>query len=154
MLVTSSAENQVLTLDDRPALEVYLERIGVDGLLDGDDEGLARLAMTPPLGLGRRDGDVSVRFVAGDFAQRSLSCVAEVPHGDLVWLMEEDAESVLQATVAPAGDPLERIQDEIDRLAKLVGDAPATVLYTCGEIARTRRPSGFHNQKLVVLSFA
>jgi hypothetical protein len=178
MLVTESAGNRVYTLDDRPALDVYLEHLGVDEPDGCDQEGLARLALTHPLGLSRPSGEDQVRFIGGgDFAERSLSCIAEVPQGALVWIMEGDARSVLEATDAAGGDALaaldgrpplgmiafdciarrgvlgdEGIHDEIDRLATIASGAPVAGFYTYGEIARTRGLRGFHNQTLVVLS--
>jgi hypothetical protein len=180
MLVTASAGNRVYTLDDRPALDAYLEHLGVDEPDVSDQEGLARLALTHPLGLSRPNGEDQVRFIGGgDFAERSLSCIAEVPQGALVWIMEGDARSVLEATHAAGGDALaaldgrpplgmiafdciarrgvlgdEGIHAEIDRLASIASGAPVAGFYTYGEIARTRGLRGFHNQTLVVLSIA
>jgi hypothetical protein len=180
MLVTSSAGNRVYTLDDRPALDVYLEHLGLDEPDDCDQEGLARLALTHPLGLSRPGGEEQVRFIGGgDFDERSLACIAEVPQGALVWIMEGDAQSVLEATDAAGSDSLaalhgraplgmiafdciarrgvlddQGIRAEIDRLAALASGAPIAGFYTYGEIARTRGLHGFHNQTLVVLSVA
>jgi hypothetical protein len=180
MLVTASAANRVYTLDDRPALNVYLEYLGVDEPADGDQEGLARLALTHPLGLGRPSGEDQVRFIGGgDFAERSLSCIAEVPQGALVWIMKGDARSVLEATEAACRDSLAAldgrpplgmiafdciarrgvlgdhgIRAEIDRFTAIASGAPVAGFYTYGEIARTRGLHGFHNQTLVVLSVA
>ena len=180
MLVTASEGNRVYTLDDRPALDVYLERMGVPAAPATNDEGLARLALTHPLGLSRPNGEEHVRFIGGaDSADRSLACVAEVPQGALVWLMTGDAESVLAAADAACGDSLaalggrppvgmlafdciarrgvlgdDGIRTEIDRLAASAGGAPVAGFYTYGEIARTKGISGFHNQTLVVLSVA
>jgi hypothetical protein len=180
MLVTGSAGQRVYTLDDRPALDVYLEHVSADGRLDGDQEALARLALTHPLGLSRPGGEEQVRFIGGgDFAERSLACIAEVPQGALAWIMEGDAVSVLEATEAAAGDSLAAldghaplgmiafdciarrgvlgdagIRVEIDRLAAMAAGAPIAGFYTYGEIARTRGLRGFHNQTLVVLSIA
>ena len=178
MLVTSSRSNRVYTLDDRPALDAYLKHLGVSGPARPDQEGLARLALTHPLGLSRSNGEDQVRFIGGgDFAERSLSCIAEVPQGALVWIMEGDARSVLEATDAACGDSLaalggrpplgliafdciarravlgERgIQSEIGRLTAMASGAPVAGCYTYGEIARTRGVRGFHNQTLVLLS--
>jgi hypothetical protein len=180
MLVTSSAANRVHTLDDRPALDAYLMRLGVSEPAGLDQEGLARLALTHPLGLSRRSGEDMARFIGGgDFAQRSLSCIAEVPQGALVWVMEGHAQSVLEATDAACGDSLaalggrpplgmiafdciarravlgERgIQSEISRLAAMASGAPVAGFYTYGEIARVRGVRGFHNQTLVVLAIS
>ena len=178
MLVTASAGNRVHAIDDRPALDVYLEHLGVDEPESRDQEALARLALTHPLGLSRPSGEDQVRFIGGgDFAERSLSCIAEVPQGALVWIMEGNDDSVLEATDAAGGDALAAlhgrpplgiiafdciarrsvlgeagIHAEIDRLAAIASGAPVAGFYTYGEIARTRGLRGFHNQTLVVLS--
>jgi hypothetical protein len=178
MLVTSSTGIRVNTLDDRPALDAYLEHLGVSEPAYPDQEGLARLALTHPLGLSRSNGEDKVRFIGGgDFAQRSLSCIAEVPQGALVWIMEGDARSVLEATDAACGDSLAAlggrpplgmiafdcvarravlgeggIKSEIDRLAAMAPGAPVAGFYTYGEFARIRGARGFHNQTLVVLA--
>jgi len=180
MLVTASDGNRVYTLDDRPALDVYLERMGVPAASETNNEGLARLALTHPLGLSRPNGEEHVRFIGGaDSADRSLACVAEVPQGALVWLMTGDAASVLAAADAACRDSLaalggrppvgmlafdciarrdvlgdDGIRTEIDCLAASAGGAPVAGFYTYGEIARTKGISGFHNQTLVVLSVA
>ncbi|HWH92696.1 MAG TPA: FIST N-terminal domain-containing protein [Baekduia sp.] len=179
MLVTHSGADRVFTLDDRPALDVYLDRLGVEPPDGVDDEWITHLALTHPLGLVGRGGD-HVRFVAGaDLGDRSLSCIAEVPQGGLVWIMEGDASSVLAATDVACTDSLaaldgrpplgmlafdciarrgvlgeHRVQTEINRLAALAAGAPVAGFYTYGEIARTRGIRGFHNQTLVVLAIA
>jgi hypothetical protein len=178
MLVTSSAGNRVYTLDERPALDAYLMHLGVSE--PADQEGLTRLALTHPLGLSRLNGEDTARLIGGgDFAQRSLSCIAEVPQGALVWVMEGHAWSVLEATDTACGDSLaalggrpplgmiafdciarravlgERgIRGEITRLAVMASGAPVAGFYTYGEIARTRGVRGFHNQTLVVLAIS
>src|SRR3712207_8351752 len=98
MLVTGSDGNRVHTLDDEPALDVYLRRLGAPPEASTDPAAFTRFALTHPLGLSRRRAD-EVRFVAGaDFAERSLGCVASVPQGVLTWFMEGDDASVLRAT--------------------------------------------------------
>jgi hypothetical protein len=178
MLVTRSGGNCVYSLDDRPALDVYLDHLGVVEPPGSDEKWFARLALTHPLGLSRHGGEEQVRFIGGaDFADRSLSCIAEVPQAGLVWIMEGDAESVLSATDAACADSLaaldgqpplgmlafdciarrgvlgdQGIRTEIGRLASLAAGAPVAGFYTYGEIARTRGLRGFHNQTLVILS--
>jgi hypothetical protein len=178
MLVTASRGNRVYTLDDQPALDAYLKHLGGTEPARPDQEGLARLALAHPLGMSRSNGEDQVRFIAGgDFAERSLSCIAEVPQGALVWIMEGDARSVLEATDAAGGESLAAlggrpplgmiafdcvarravlgeagIRIEIGRLATMAAGAPVAGFYTYGEIARTRGVRGFHNQSLVLLS--
>lgn len=177
MLVTGSSSNRVETLNDQPALDVYLRQLGAPPEVADDASSLARFAQTHPLGLSRRSGE-EVRFVAGaDLEDRSLSCIAEVPQGALVWIMEGDAQSVLDATdsactaaLAPlegrppvamvAFDCIARrgvlgetgIRREIKRIAAQSAGAPVAGFYTYGEIARTHGTGGFHNQTLVVLA--
>jgi hypothetical protein len=180
MVVTSSADNRVLTLDDRPALDVYLERLDPPAEARTDPAAFTQFALTHPLGLSGRGGEHHVRFVGeANFEDRSLGCIASVPQGGLAWLMEGDADSVLAATDAACEDavaalggagPLgvlafdciarrgvlgdEGIRTEVQRVAQQTGGVPVAGFYTYGEIARTRGTSGFHNQTLVVLTVA
>jgi hypothetical protein len=184
MLVTGSAGNRVLTLDDEPALDVYLRRLDAPAEARNDAAAFTRFALTHPLGLSRRRGE-HVRFVAeADFADRTLGCVAPVPRGGLAWFMEGDEDSVLAATrdaceqaLAPlaGAEPVgllafdciarrgvlesgglagEGLARETQLIAARAGGAPVAGFYTYGEIARTSGTTGFHNQTLVVLAMA
>ena len=179
ILVTGSGPNRVESLDDRPALDVYLEHLDVEpGQLRPED--LPALALVHPLGLSRHSGEEQVRFItSADVARRSLSCTAQVPQGSLVWLMEADTSAVLEATTAACdasvaalggSAPLgmlafdcvarrgvlgdEGIEKEIRRLADAAGGAPLAGFYSYGEIARTHGMRGLHNYTLVILSVA
>jgi hypothetical protein len=178
MLVTESVANEVFTIEDRPALDLYLERLDAPGEVRSDPAEFTRFASTHPLGLASRRGEEQVRFISGaDFDHRSLTSIAEVPRGGLTWLMEGDDESVLGAAESACEAALEPlngrsplgmvafdciarrgvlgdrgIRAEIDRVATLGRGAPVAGFYTYGEIARTRGVSGFHNQTLVVLA--
>jgi hypothetical protein len=180
MLATKSSGNRVYELDDRPALDVYLEQLKVPTEARTDAEAFTRFALTHPLGLSRRSEETQVRFVGeANFEDRSLGCIAEVPQGAMVWFMEGDHDTVLQATDAacmqalePLGDrpPIgivafdciarrgvlgeEGIKQEVNRIATHASGAPVAGFYTYGEIARVRGISGFHNQTLVVLALS
>lgn len=177
MVVTASDGVRVLSLDDEPALDVYLRRLGAPAEAATDPAAFTRFALTHPLGLSRRSTE-EVRMVAeADFASRSLVCIARVPQGGLAWIMEGDDSSVLAATDAacsaalsalggapPVGmfafDCIARrgvlgdagIAREVDRIAQHAGDAPVGGFYTYGEIAKSSAVGGFHNQTLVVLA--
>jgi hypothetical protein len=178
MLVTESADNSVRTLDDQPALDVYLDRLGVPADARSDEGAFTRFSLTHPVGMSRRSGEEQIRFIGGaDFAERSLSTIAAVPQGALVWLMEGDDQSVLVATDEACADAVatldgrptlgmlafdciarrgvlgdEGIKTEVHRVAEQAGGAPVAGFYTYGEIARTSGINGFHNQTLVVLA--
>jgi hypothetical protein len=177
MVVTSSESNRVLTIDDQPALDVYLRRLGAPREVAENADAFTQFAMTHPLGISRRNGE-EVRFVAeADFEDRSIVCIAQVPSGGLTWIMEGDDLSVLEATDGACADALHAlggrpplgvlafdciarrgvlgepgIRTEIDRINEHVGGAPVVGFYTYGEIARTRGVTGFHNQTLVLLA--
>ena len=177
MLVTGSRGSRVESLDDQPALDVYLRRSGAPAAAHEDPDAFTRFALTHPLGISRRNGE-EVRFVAeAGFADRSIGCIASVPQGGLAWIMEGDADSVLEATDGACADALggfagapplgliafdciarrgvlgdAGIRQEIGRIAAVAGGAPVAGFYTYGEIARTSGSRGFHNQTLVVLA--
>ena len=179
MLVTASDGVTVVGLDDRPALDAYLDGYDAPPEVREDAEQFVRFAMVRPLGIKRRDR-TEIRYVAGaDFEQRTLTCIAEVPQGAAAHLMQGDAETVLSATdeaCRAALDALEGrppiglllfdcvarrsvledtgIRQEIDRVSTASGGAPVAGFYTYGEIARTKGAGGFHNQTLVVVAFA
>ncbi len=179
MLVTASDEVIVETLDDRPALDVYLDAFGAPDEVRADETQFVEFAVTRPLGLVRR-GRTEVRYVAGaDYGRRTLRCIAEVPQGAAVHLLEGDEATVLDATdaaCAAAVDGLEGrppigvlafdcvarrsvlaeggVQVELDRISAATGGVPVAGFYTYGEIARTSGSGGFHNQTLVVVAFA
>ena len=179
LVVTSSSGIRVASLNDRPALDVYLEQLNPPAEAHDDHVAFTNFAQTHPLGLDRRTG-VSIRFVAGaDFQARELICIAQVPEDGLAYLMEGDAGSVLGATdeacrEALAGlggrSPLallafdciarrgvlgdDGIAGEAHRLSAMAPGAHVAGFYTYGEFARTQGMTGFHNQSLVVLAVA
>jgi hypothetical protein len=179
MLVTSSKGNRVYTLDDRPALDVYIEKLDVPRDAQTDPAAFTRFASTHPLGLSRRSGE-HVRFVSGaDLEDRSLGCIASVPQGGLAWFMEGDDSSVLEATDAACTDAIAAldgqppigliafdciarrgvlgeigISQEVERIGAHSPGTPVAGFYTYGEIARTHGVTGFHNQTLVLLAFS
>jgi hypothetical protein len=179
MLVTGSEGSKVLSLDDQPALDVYIERLRPPADAQRSPEAFTNFSLTHPLGLSRRSGE-EVRFVAGaDLEERSLNCIAAVPQGALVWMMEGDDDSVLAATDAACQEALSAlggqtpigmlafdciarrgvlgeagIKREVDRITGHADGGSVAGFYTYGEIARTHGVNGFHNQTLVVLALA
>ncbi len=177
LLVTASEDNRVLELDDQPALDVYLERLGAPPDAGHDAAAFTRFATTHPLGLQRRRGE-QVRCVnEADFEARALVCAGQVPQGGLTWAMEGDEASVLEASATACRDALASldgqpplgllafdcigrrgvlgehgIQREVERITTIAEGAPVAGFYTYGEIARTHGQSGLHNQTLVVLA--
>ena len=179
MLVTGSSGTSVSSLDDKPALDVYLEALNVPEEATRSQSAFASFAATHPLGIPRRD-KIEIRYIAGaDFENRSLTLIASIPQGGTTFLMEGDAQSVLEATGKACTDacgnlagesPIAMllfdcvarrsvlasaaVEHEIQTVQDVVGDIPTAGFYTYGEIARTQGAGGFHNQTLVALALA
>jgi hypothetical protein len=179
MYVTASDGNQVLELDHRPAVDVYLERLGADARLGTDAEAFSAFSLTHPLALIRRRGD-EVRWVSGaDIERRSLQCSVEMHRNAQVWLTNGDRDSTIDAVANACREAIaqlhgakpigaiafncaarravlgaEGLDREIAEIAKHMGGIPVTGFYTYGEFARVRGPHGFHNQTLVMMVFS
>jgi len=176
MTVTSSQGVVVRTLDDEPALDVYLDRLDAPPAARVDPESFTAHAATRPIGLERR-GRKEIRFVAtADFEQRTITCFAEVPQGGQCSIMRGDQRSVLDAVDEAMGDAMaplggatpaavmvfdciarkgvlgDCVTEEVRRIATMASGAPVAGFYTYGEIARVTGAGGFHNQPLVVLA--
>jgi hypothetical protein len=178
MIVTKSHLGEVYTLDDRPAVQAYLQRLGAPDDAYIDRAAFEKFAENRPIGLRRRSGEM-VRNVgsATHLARGWLHSSGDVPEGGLIWPMEGDEASVLAAADDACRDaaaalggrtPLGLIafdcetrsrflgvegrRREVALMAQRAGAVPLAGLYTWGEIARTSGINGFHNQTLVVLA--
>ena len=57
MLVTEGSGNRVQSLDGKPALDVYLDRLGAPEQARTDPAAFTRFALTHPFGISRRSGE-------------------------------------------------------------------------------------------------
>jgi hypothetical protein len=179
MVVTGSDGNNVHTLDDRPALDIYLERHAAPPGIETDPKAFVEFALTRPLSVSRR-GDAAVRHVlGGDPASRALTCAGTVPRGAAAWLATGDVESTLAATDAACADAIAQLGDtpllalllidcvgrravlgeegalaERRQMAARAGAAPLAGFYSYGEIARTRGVIGYHNQTVLAVALS
>ena len=177
MLVTGSKGNILSTLEDKPALDVYLDFFNPGDVIRTDPTAFAKFAATHPIGIRRRD-KIEMRHITGfNLDSRELILVAEVPQGALAFLTEGDFDSVLNAAAQSCTTALqalnglqpvgllmfdcvsrravfteERIHEETDLITSTCGAIPMAGFYTYGEIARTKGAGGFHNQTLVTLA--
>jgi len=161
--VTRTDGADLLTLDGRPALDVYLERTSAPAGLDQDAAGFARFADAHPLGVRLRADDEHVRLVLGaDLVRRSLRTTAELPQGGLAWLMVRDGHAVARAATAAADEAIGRLDGHAPLVVLAFGElttlpafeAPMAGLSGAGEIARARGAHGFHNYTHAVLAVA
>jgi hypothetical protein len=175
MVVTKSDGHRIFRLDDRPALDLFLTRADAPPEAFEDLNAWQETTLLHQLGLPRPGGE-EVRGVLGvDYKDRSLLC-GDVPQGSVVWVMDGDAETVLDGTVTACDQALadlgdvppvglfafdcaarrtilgDRLPDEMDTIAKHTGGVPVAGFYTYGEIARRRGSRGMNNSTLVMLA--
>ena len=178
MAITRDDHNRVALLDDEPALDRYLDRLEAPAEVYRDAEAFTRFIQTRPLGLLRREGEANVRHVGDpNFEDRTLGGqVIDIAEGGLIWVMEGDARSICDAADLACTDALAGLEGrpplglvvvdcaarksilgdylgpEIDKIAGHAAGSPVAGFYSYGEIARTRGPSGYHQETLVVLA--
>jgi hypothetical protein len=178
MIVTDCADGRVYTLDDRPALDAYLDRLDAPPDAYTDATAFTRFAMARPLGVQRRRG-LEARNLSTevDIDGRTIGGSGGIDHGSLVWAMTGNEASIASATDAACEEALAGLhghsplglltlscaglravlgrdgtERESDRLAKWADGVPFAGFHTYGEIARVRGIDGFHNQTLAVLA--
>jgi hypothetical protein len=179
MMATRSADGHVYTLDGEPALDVFARRVGATRSIARDAAAFVQFALRHPLGMSRRSGE-DIRLIhAGNVDDGSIACLADVPQGALLWMMESDRAGLLsgvddactQAIGALDGVPplgfiafdcgarhlfleADGVREEVARFAECAPGVPFAGFYTMGEIARTRGARGMHHLTLVVVAFA
>jgi hypothetical protein len=178
MIVTRSVKGDVHTLDDQPAVTAYLERFDAPQRTYTDPRTFEDFAQRRPIGIRRRHG-VEVRAVTSSvgLANGRLRASGEVPEGGLVWLMEGDEESALDAAGQACRQAVDGLGDapplgvmafdcvsrfhllgaaglrlEAGRMVEQCDGGPLVGLYTWGEIMRTRGLNGYHNHTVAVLA--
>jgi hypothetical protein len=177
MVVTRSSGGTVHELDDEPAVDAYLRRMGHGRDTLEDPSTFWRTAFNHPLGLSRRSGeDIRVIHV-GDLTTGTLVCLADVPQGALAWVMESDPESLILGGKESVGHAVEALGDaapigvvqfncgarririgdddlhrEVAAMDAVLGGIPFGGFYTYGEIARTQGARGMHHLTVVSLA--
>jgi len=179
MLVTGSRGTTLISLDDRPALDVYLEAYDAPEAVRQDPSAFFGYAHTRPIGIARRNR-TEIRYVYGaDYEKRTLTIFAEVPQGAMAYLMKGSCNSVLEATADVCALAEQSLQgmpargfmllecvarkslldqagllDASLRLPTVQSGVSVGGFYTYGEIARTEGSGGLHNQTVVALALA
>ena len=179
MVVTSSEGNSVLTLDDQPALDAYLQRLDAPQssartprhsrcsqrpIRSDSVEGVVtRFASSPAATLARARSTASPPSRKGAW---SGSCKAITtrcsarrtsPASRRCRRSRDGRRSAFSpSTASPekvcSAMPASRPRSS--RIREYAPGAPVAGFYTYGEIARTHGVSGFHNQTLVVVAFS
>jgi hypothetical protein len=172
-------QGEIFTLDDLPARSAYLDRLHAPAEAYRDPVVFEDFTRSRPIGIRRRNGEEvrHVGFVPGP--EERLRSSGEVPEGGLIWVMEGDRESILDAAGEACRAAVDNLRgspalgliafdcisrsrvlgddgtrQEVERMVKAADGAPIAGFYTWGEICRTRGITGYHNQTLAVLAVA
>ena len=177
MLVTESHGTTLVSLDDRPALDVYFDQFAAPEAVRNDPSQFFAFAHTRPLGIARRQR-TEIRYVYGaDYEKRTITVFAEVPQGAMAYLMQGSCNSVLEASAEVCALAEQQLQglpargflllecvarkslldqagllDASLRLPSVREEVSIGGFYTYGEIARTEGAGGLHNQTVVALA--
>lgn len=180
LVVTRTRERAIVSINDEPALDLYLSRLKAPPQAYHDPAAFVDFASVHPLGTNYLSGGPEMRFILGaDFSERSLILTSETVYGTIVWFSSGDSSTILDSTEdacqtavealggeQPIGliafDCVSRRQvlgdsgthEEIRRITKRALGAPVSGFYTYGEIARVKGINGYHNQTLVVLAMS
>ena len=178
-IVTRADGRAVVQLNGRPAVDVYLEKLGRAGERLSELE-FERVALTHPLAQRELSGDVRLRYVRGRTPDGALVCATTIPEYAAVEVSEETPGDVLDSASVATRDALDQLDAAPptaaivfdcasrrliggDELARLEADTLASSLgvpgtafagvYTRGEIGRVRGAKGDRNHSLVVVVF-
>ncbi|MEN9647695.1 MAG: hypothetical protein RLY57_499 [Candidatus Parcubacteria bacterium] len=161
MKVTKSKGSVLYELDNKPAVDLYKDYFGEKLASELQNEKLARLAITYPLGM-KVDGhdEMLIRDALSVESDGSLTCAAEIPEGAHIQLMMGSREEAIRAAQEAAQSAREQLGsatpraiiifnciarhklfgefsgEEIKAIQKAIGaDVPLIGFYTYGEQA-------------------
>jgi len=95
--VTGSDRNVIVTLDWKPAFDIYREVVETHTGIEFTDNNFFELAKAHPFGISRMESEQIVRDPIRVGADRSLVCVGEVPEGSFVSILRGDEASIVDA---------------------------------------------------------
>lgn len=170
---TSTDGNRIISIDWRPAFEVYAERVKAQYGVAITTENFYQYAVHFPFGIIRADSEVLVRIPVALVEDGSLFCVGEIPPNAILTLLEAPSAESAHTTellaehfsttdnMSPltfycAGRRLhlgqEAAHTELQSLSSRLGNARLYGALSLGEIGSSRRGGYplFHNAALVL----
>jgi hypothetical protein len=178
-IVTRANGSTLFQLDGRAAEEVYLEKLGLEGVQLSDAE-FEAVAMSHPLAEPELSGDVRPRYVRARAPRGGLVCATSIETNAAVDVCEHEPEAIVPSARAAVADAVQQLPGpaqaalifecavrspqfgnrlaarEIESIVSAFGD-PAPCLagvYTRGEIARARGAKGDRNYSLVAVALS
>jgi len=121
--VTKSEGNMVYTIDNKPALDMFMKYLGVDVKIDGNkDIVVFKDSWYYPLQLERKNGDTVIRTTRfANHIDRSLICTGTVPQG-----------SKIKFSLPPDFDAIETVVSECKSIKDSAHQqADALIMFSC-----------------------
>lgn len=176
-LVTKSKNNVLYELDGQPALELYKKYLGDQA------KGLPATGLLFPLSLrleGKETGLVRT-ILAVDDKEGSMTFAGDVPESSYVRLMKANFERLVDGATGAAtmsGESIgagnadlavliscvgrklvlkQRVEEEVESVHKVLGNATITGFYSYGEIcpvAASEKQCELHNQTMTITTFS
>ncbi|MFZ2269617.1 MAG: FIST C-terminal domain-containing protein [Azonexus sp.] len=100
--VTAARQNTILSLNYRPALEVYREIVEAHGGMVPGPENFFAVAKAYPFGIYKLGSEVVVRDPVSVGPDGSLTCVGEVTSGSFVHILHGEAQALIAAAAEAA----------------------------------------------------
>ena len=172
----AAAGNVVFELDGEPAFAIYARHAAARGI-ELTRENAAPYLIGNELGIHFFERIIRARAPLAVGPDGSLSCVAEIPQGSMVSILDGDPQSMVEAARSAALEAKEHLggaetagvllfdcvcrgmilrdefHREIEAVRSVFGDVPTAGFLTYGEIARYRgRLDGWHNATAVVVA--
>ncbi len=118
---TSTDGNRIISIDWRPAFEVYAERVKAMYGVDITTDNFYQYAVHFPFGIIRADNEVLVRIPVALMEDGSLFCVGEIPPNAILTLLE-----------APRAESVHTTELLSKHFPKPTGDTPPLTFYCAG----------------------
>lgn len=100
--VTGARHNTILSLNYRPALEVYRETVAAHGGIEPGPENFFALAKAYPFGICKLGSEVVVRDPVSVGTDGSLTCVGEIANGSFIHVLHGDPADLIGAAASAA----------------------------------------------------
>ena len=177
-IATRTEGRYLYELDGRPAIDVYLERLGYAGADLGREE-FGALAVTHPLAQPELNGSSRLRHVLGRGPEGSLECATHIPPNAAIDFMEQSPADIVEsagravenALAGLSGPPRAALVFDCAGRKRAVADSlalevesleagfgaqapPLAGLFSHGEVFRLRGAKGDRNHAVVVAAFA
>jgi len=115
-VVTRAEGNALLELDDRPAAEVLLERLGHGGQAMGDER-FAEIATVNPLVVVDQGNSRRLRHMFGRVPGGGVATASKLAQGTRLGFTRLASDAVVESTYAAAGDALDGLGGQRARAA-------------------------------------